>query len=1034
MTNSKTLKICGVLLLGLPLWFSVSANASVKKKDCILVVSSNSTHRFNTEHTYRFMDAVVKKTNLDADINVTLIDESKIKTCNQLDSLRTSIQNGTAGRCPKLIVLLGFYSYVFAEDFNKQWPNVPMLLVGERDFTGPKNLVVAHKPLKPNERIQLNQLRKTLNMTYMHAKMYRKETLDIMHKLMPNMKSVYYITDGCYSCLQNSYDLKQIVASNYPGMSFEQLSSDRMSTDELLLKLSEPEKGTAGSVYSSWSKWNDGSKNAVMSEYFYHTISSLGTPIFTFRNIGADNWKGTVGGYFADGQTYRAKLYENVYNILNGTAPRDIPIFRQDNERPTFNYNALVYFGLDPDDCPKGSVFYNLPEEKDGGLLQWFASNIWAAMLLGLLVIVFVVLVPMRLVISKRRERNMEKKMQDRIKGIINTMPLLYMYEEMITDSNGIIVETIFRDVNQYFVDHLFKRDECLGKKVSELFPDSMPIFLKMSNIAKQTGKAVNFQYYYPDLKRYYDIMGRPSEDGRFMEFFCMDCTELHNVQVALQSKNKKMNMALQTTDVSAWRWDLDNHTLHCQKYADDDNGEGHQQDLNLTEEQMYALMLDEDRERIQQEVNDLISGKIENIKTEYRTTFAQTKRIDWVEVRATVGARDENGRALTLVGTRQIITHRKEMEEELVQAKIKAEESNRLKSAFLANMSHEIRTPLNAIVGFSELLANADNDADRNEYAGIIENNSELLLQLVGDILDLSKIEAGTMEFVYTDFDLNKLMTDLHSLYLMHIPKDKQVALTCKLGLPHCVIHSERNRLTQLITNLVNNAIKFTTQGSINFGYELRGDKLYFSVQDTGYGIEKDKLGDVFNRFVKLNKFKQGTGLGLAICKSIVETLGGEIGVHSEIGKGSTFYFTIPYTPVAQPKKAVSEHKEMVSDATQKACILVAEDHESNYKLIKAILSKSYNLVHAWNGVEAVEMYKEHNPQLIIMDINMPEMNGYEATKEIRKLSKDVPILALTAYAYASDEEQILKSGMNAYMSKPINMQKLKAQVAVMI
>lgn len=222
-----------------------------------------------------------------------------------------------------------------------------------------------------------------------------------------------------------------------------------------------------------------------------------------------------------------------------------------------------------------------------------------------------------------------------------------------------------------------------------------------------------------------------------------------------------------------------------------------------------------------------------------------------------------------------------------------KAEEANRLKSAFLANMSHEIRTPLNAIVGFSTLLTNEENQEEREEFIKIIENNNELLLQLINDILDLSKIEAGTLEFTYSDVDVNSLLTGIEQSSRIR-NQHPEVQISFEERLPQCLIHTEQNRLTQVITNLLNNAMKFTTRGSIRFGYRQEGNMLRFYVKDTGCGIPADKIDSVFGRFVKLNNFQQGTGLGLSICKTIVEKLGGEIGVESEEGKGTLFWFTI--------------------------------------------------------------------------------------------------------------------------------------------
>lgn len=299
----------------------------------------------------------------------------------------------------------------------------------------------------------------------------------------------------------------------------------------------------------------------------------------------------------------------------------------------------------------------------------------------------------------------------------------------------------------------------------------------------------------------------------------------------------------------------------------------------------------------MEQAYKDLIEGRLEKVKEEYRVINIRnhTHKIEWVEAQAAVETRDENGIPVTLVGSSQVITGRKKMEMELTSAKDRAEESNRLKSAFLANMSHEIRTPLNAIVGFSGILASTEEEEEKQEYVSIIENNNALLLQLISDILDLSKIEAGTLEFQYSDIELNTELKKLESTLKLKLKSD-DVQLEFVPGLPVCPVCTEKNRLSQLIINLVTNAIKFTSRGSIRFGYEHRGKELYFYVTDTGCGIPKDKQESIFGRFVKLNSFAQGTGLGLSICRTLVEHMGGHIGVDSEEGKGSTFWFSLPY------------------------------------------------------------------------------------------------------------------------------------------
>ena len=247
----------------------------------------------------------------------------------------------------------------------------------------------------------------------------------------------------------------------------------------------------------------------------------------------------------------------------------------------------------------------------------------------------------------------------------------------------------------------------------------------------------------------------------------------------------------------------------------------------------------------------------------------------------------------IEIIGINYDITELKETEAELIQARDKAEMMDRLKSAFLANMSHEIRTPLNAIVGFSDLLVETEELSERQEYIKIVRENNDLLLQLISDILDLSKIEAGTFEFTNGDVDVNLLCEDI--VRSMGMKAKEEVELVLDNHLPVCHVISDRNRIHQVISNFVNNAMKFTSEGSIHVGYKLKDGELEFYVEDTGIGIEKEQLPHIFERFVKLNSFVHGTGLGLSICQSIVEQLGGRIGVDSEKGKGSRFWFTIP-------------------------------------------------------------------------------------------------------------------------------------------
>ena len=385
----------------------------------------------------------------------------------------------------------------------------------------------------------------------------------------------------------------------------------------------------------------------------------------------------------------------------------------------------------------------------------------------------------------------------------------------------------------------------------------------------------------------------------------------------------------------------------------------------------------------------------------------------------------DEEDKVLLTV---RDITRQKKVQDELKTAKEVAEMAGEQKSAFLANMSHEIRTPLNAIVGFAGLLATATEE-ERNSYVEIIKGNTNMLLQLVNDILDMSKIEAGTLEFIYNDVDVNQIMRELEGIFRLRLEEaDSPVRIVFEQQLPVCFIHTEKNRVSQVLSNFLSNAFKYTSIGSITLGYEVREDEMYFYVTDTGTGIPEDKIGQVFERFTKLDAKRQGTGLGLSISQTIIRKLGGEIGVASEYGKGSTFWFTLPVKPFdflplqQEEKKQAIELPETPHDSTARKTILIAEDMDDNYLLYKIYLEKKYNLVRAINGEEAISLFLECNPAIILMDIGMPVVDGYQATEAIRQLAPTIPIVAVTAFAYDEDKRKVMSRGFNGFLPKPLN------------
>jgi signal transduction histidine kinase/CheY-like chemotaxis protein len=377
-------------------------------------------------------------------------------------------------------------------------------------------------------------------------------------------------------------------------------------------------------------------------------------------------------------------------------------------------------------------------------------------------------------------------------------------------------------------------------------------------------------------------------------------------------------------------------------------------------------------------------------------------------------------------------ITERKQAEQKLIKAKEHAEESDRLKSAFLANMSHEIRTPMNSILGFAELLKTEDlTGKQQKEYIQIIKKGGDRLLNIINDIIDISKIESGQMKVSVTKTNINEQIEYISSFFRPEAEeKGLQLIFKNTLASKDAVISTDKEKIFSILTNLVKNAIKFTREGFIELGYRKKEKLLEFYVKDTGIGIRQEQQEFIFERFRQgsdsLVRNYEGAGLGLSISKAYVEMLGGKIRVDSEPGKGSVFYFTIPYNSDKMPETVIENkvNSDFKEHQIKSLKILIAEDDEASGILITNII-KAYckTELKVKTGAEAVEACQA-NPDidLILMDIKMPEMDGYEAARQIRQFNKDVIIIAQTAFALTGDKERALQAGCNDYISKPID------------
>ena len=640
----------------------------------------------------------------------------------------------------------------------------------------------------------------------------------------------------------------------------------------------------------------------------------------------------------------------------------------------------------------------------------------------------------------------------ERFKKLIQHMPSGIATYKAIDDGK----DFVFIDVNKE-AERITntKNGELIGHSLLEQFPhmDKSPLLKSLQLVHKEDKDIYVPPFFYKDEIRegWRENYIYKLQTGEIVAVF-KDVTDIKNAEKKLQKQNIELKKAKKIAEDSEHRlktfidsipdvvcfkdgkgrWllanDADLKLFHLEGI--DYLGKTDAELSKLTEDvfsQAFMHCIETDEKAWQKKK---LSREIETITQENGTkTVFDVYKIP-------LFTRSGKRKGLAVIG--RDITKQKITEEKLIKAKEAAEKSDQLKTSFLNNMSHEIRTPMNGIIGFSKLLMTKEhNQEDHKKYTEIIINSSQQLLQLVNDILDIAKIEANEVNLKEEEIDIDAFCKEIITFYKIEADKKGIDLLVDKTKLQNTKFILDPIKLRQVINNLINNALKFTDKGSIKLSCSDHDNNLKVSIADTGIGIAKEMQNSVFDRFrqVETNSEKNygGTGLGLAICKGLIKLMHGKIWVESDLGMGSTFHFTIPYKTVNQSKtNTMSEEKKMDLKELnhKKILILVAEDEEINYLFLSELLSQiQADLLHAKNGKEALELVKQNpNIDIVLMDIKMPIMNGYDSTREIKKIQPDLPVIALTAHAFAEDRENSLKAGCDAFLSKPIDENELFA------
>lgn len=884
----KIVLLIGMCLLSLQLF-------ALEGKRLLILNSYNEGAPWAQEIINPIMREVSNRDGFQA-VEVVHLNSTLIHNDKDFDNMSRGIFDRFVDRKPDYLVLVGDFAFTLRDSIVERWGDVPMLLVVQSEQYGMRDYYYTYidenEAMNPDKLYPLESIHDDYNFSIVVTPNLYKETVDMMAYMFPDMNKLVFVADALYQNRQLNQQLREYLSREYPDMDYEWLVANEENSRALQQYLNNTDHNI-GMLLSTWffeRMTVHGHPQLIAGEA--RMISGAHRPVFGLRAAYLNY--GITGGYFPSPDEMQKKIHAGLLDLISDKDMRKVPFRKVADSYPIVNYNHLMRDGIPESSCQPGTVFMNRPKSA----WELYHTYIIAG---GIVLLAIMAVIVARVMFQNRRIAMLRAH-----ERLLNNMPVGFSQAKVVRGNDGNVVDIEYHGGNAMFRE-LLKRNALPGK------PDKLfdaDFIAKIVERLLHRRRSVRFSYNFPYTDVTYEfLISIGNEVNKVVDdvnVFAVDITEKCNAERDLREFAHKLDVTMNVAHIIPWRWDIRKHKIMCEAMRmlrrSHYNVTAMAEDVRVINEEDYLNCIHpDDMERVCDVYRRFVEGRLEYIKMEYRFIRRKPKcdMVEWIEVCAAVTERDDNGMPTVLIGSMLLITERKRQEEMLIAARERAAEADKLKMAFLANMSHEIRTPLNAIVGFSNLLAKTVDADKKQRFINIINKNNQMLLKLIGDVLDMAKVESNTLDFNFRPTDLNHLIQEVDST--MRIKLSNDVMLNYVLGAPDCIIDTDPDRLNQVLMNLLNNAAKFTTKGSITFGYELRDDEIYFYVRDTGIGIPDQDAERLFSRFTKLNNFIPGTGLGLSISKSIVEMLGGSIGVKSAgHNRGSIFWFTIPNKQVS--------------------------------------------------------------------------------------------------------------------------------------